>query len=660
VGTDEGIGLFDGVNWTQYTSANTPLPLDHIQGLAIDAANNLWATYGDASIGGGGVAKFDGNVWTIYEAGSSGLPSSEVDDIDIDSNGNIWIGSIVGLIKFDGFNWITYTNANSDITYNSVMSLFVDEQDRVWVGFNSVVDLFDGVNWTHFTPSNTPMNNGADIFDIAASGDQIVFANSVPGGSDALIVFDGAAWEYVPLPNWPISVAIDLDGNFWTCGIGHVSRWDGDSLTVYNRYNTGLAENFNNDIFIDSKTRRWFANGNGGIQVFDCPVWEAYGPWNEGHFPAPLDYTTIGTSIAETPLGDIWMSYDGVAGGVIQIPGGDVHSPQNWIVWENDNAGVNIQFIQHIVSDDEGNIWCALDGGGVSVYWHATGSWQNFTTSNSPLITNYITDISFSGGSVWIANYYLTQYTDGVWNEYSPMDMGLVSWASVLTAEKDDDGVLWAGTSEGLTRFDGSDWTIFNDANSNLAGNTVNSIEFGNGDTLFVAAYNVTTFPYYGGFSVYDGASFVSYTDQNSPLAHKQVEDLELDQAGNLWILTQSEGITVFREGGVVGLECIDLTAACSFATGIPAPGAATFSNSIGIAVYPNPSAADFTLQLSTDPEQGAFFIIKNLLGEQVYSGLLETAQKQIHLDGNVVDGIYVMEVHTNGLILSRKIIVQR
>ncbi|HUM47510.1 MAG TPA: two-component regulator propeller domain-containing protein [Chitinophagales bacterium] len=367
VGTDEGIGLFDGVNWTQYTSANTPLPLDHIYGVAVDGENNLWATFGDVNITGGGVAKFDGTVWTIYEAGSSGLPSSEVDDIDIDSNGNIWIGSVVGLIKFDGFNWITYTNSNSDITYNSVMSLFVDEQDRVWVGFNSVVDMFDGVTWTHYTPSNTPMNNGADIFDIAVSGDQIVFANSVPGGSDALIVFDGTAWEYVPLPNWPISVTIDQDGNFWTCGIGHVSKWDGSELTVYNRFNTGLAENFNNDIFIDSQTRRWFANGNGGIQVFDCPLWEAYGPWNEGHFPIPIDYTTIGTSITETPSGDIWMSYDGVAGGVVQIPGGDVHSPQNWIVWENDNAGVNIQFIQHIVSDDEGNVWCALDGGGVSV-----------------------------------------------------------------------------------------------------------------------------------------------------------------------------------------------------------------------------------------------------------------------------------------------------
>ncbi|HUM47511.1 MAG TPA: hypothetical protein PLD84_11310, partial [Chitinophagales bacterium] len=140
------------------------------------------------------------------------------------------------------------------------------------------------------------------------------------------------------------------------------------------------------------------------------------------------------------------------------------------------------------------------------------------------------------------------------------MDMGLGSSASVLTAEKNNDGTLWVGTSEGLTRFDGIAWTLFNEANSNLAGNTVNSIEFGNGDTLFVAAYNVTTFPYYGGFSVYDGSTFVSYTDQNSPLAHKQVEDLELDQAGNLWILTQSEGITVFREGGVAGLECIDLT----------------------------------------------------------------------------------------------------
>ena len=105
-------------------------------------------------------------------------------------------------------------------------------------------------------------------------------------------------------------------------------------LLVHNQYhlvwraakatdNTGLSDNFNDQIFVDSKNRKWFANGEGGIQIFDCPHWEAYGPYNEGLFPSLQNMTPIGTSITEDSHGDIWMTYDGVLGYAIQIPGGD-------------------------------------------------------------------------------------------------------------------------------------------------------------------------------------------------------------------------------------------------------------------------------------------------------------------------------------------------
>ncbi|MEO6167454.1 MAG: hypothetical protein ABIO46_12760, partial [Chitinophagales bacterium] len=324
-----GISHYDGSSWTTYTSANSPLPEDDMRGIVVDHNNIVWATFYNVSNGDGGVSKFDGTNWTIYLPGNSNLPSGNLNDIDVDAENNIWIGSNMGLIKFDGLNWITYTVANSDITADDILDVEVDEStNKIYVALGISIDVFDGTSFTHFNNNNSPLST-TGLYEVDARGDTLIVGTL--GGSYLCYIYDGITWTSHPEPNHCYDVRIDQQGNFWICGIGYLEKFDGFKWTQYNTFNTGLASMFNNEVFIDSKNRAWFgSSANGGINMFDCPNWESYNPYNNLLWPQPIDYTGYGTGIAEDIYGDIWMVYNGVAGGVVQIPGGDVSNSNAW------------------------------------------------------------------------------------------------------------------------------------------------------------------------------------------------------------------------------------------------------------------------------------------------------------------------------------------
>jgi ligand-binding sensor domain-containing protein len=92
-------------------------------------------------------------------------------------------------------------------------------------------------------------------------------------------------------------------------------------------------------------------------------------------------------------------------------------------------------------------------------------------------------------------------------------------------------GALWAGTDNGLARYEGSIWTVWDSTNSPLPDNSVRSIQTdGSGGTW------VGTFA--GGLAWFKDTTWVIYDPTNSPMTDYFVRSLALDQAGGLWIGT--------------------------------------------------------------------------------------------------------------------------
>ncbi len=557
VGSEAGITTSgDGLEWTHYDASNTPFLSTDVEGIAIGAGDTVWTinTHSDPALGG--VGYFEGSSWNFFTSSNSGLPAgTHLRDILVDDNDVKWMASNNGLISFDGTNWQHYTSANSGLSADSVWEVALDDQNRVWALVGNAVDIFDGSTWTQINETDWPISNvqgrSLDVF-----GDQVIIAE---GAGTRVLLFDGTTWtsEYMSLTMF--DSYIDNEGTYWISGYGVVARNDGSGWVRYTSYNTGLPDNFNEDIFIDSQGRRWFASGGGGIQVFDCPNWEVYGPENEGLFPNPqtLYSTTIGTSITEDADGDIWFSYAGTSGYIIHIPDGNYKDYAAWTTYDNTNSTPWLQFIDELNATDDGKLFALADNNAI-MYDKVEDTWTVWNISNglsSPPIS-----LGSLGNAMYVGHYQgIDVYENGTWTTIDLTPQGI---EHVLHIAFDANNDMWLGTTTGLWKYDGNIWTNWNETNSNLAANYVTAIDFDANNTIYVSAHNTSIWPYYGGISFFDGTgtTFTTFLDGSSPLAHKQVEDIAVDSFGNIWALTQSEGFSLYNPNGIQGFECIDRT----------------------------------------------------------------------------------------------------
>ena len=556
VATADGLSKYDGTNWVTYNTSNTPLPSDNIRSVTIDNQNCVWISFQEVNFTIGGIAKFDGNNWTIYTPGNSNLPNYECFDILIDSQNNKWIHSKFSVTKFDGNNFVDYNSQNSGITGSEVFDVALDSLSRmcalVHSPFYSEVCIFDGASWTYMNPTNTPAMSNYSLYRISLRGNKIIMSGG--SGTNAVIIYDGINWNTYFGGDAIFAVHIDMSNNFWVSGLTTLSRLVGNQWNDYMRYSAGLSEHNNYNIFVDSRDRLWAANGNGGIQIFDCPKWESYGPFNQGLYPSPQTLSSVGITVCEDSFGNIWFAYNSTNGTVVKIPNGNY---KNYAAWQTFDLGNSpVSWIEESFADGFGNVFFYSDYG-THMYNNNTNTWTTWDVTNSPLQYDSYGFGTDSGGKAYFGGYQqISTYNNGVWDSINLPAIG-ANITAVNDIAFDAQNNMWLATDEGLWKYNGTVWTEWNTGNSAIVDNHVTSIEINESGTVFVSSFgafgNVN-----GGISIYDGNTWSSITMENSGLPGEQIDDIDLDSRGNLWINTFTKGVTVYRNGGVSGLECID------------------------------------------------------------------------------------------------------
>lgn len=651
VGTAAGITTSsDGLEWNHYDTSNSALIGNTVTGIAISGSDEVWLVANGTS---NGVASFNGTDWQYFTATDIGLPGpTSFSDIAIDSNNNKWVATADGLLRFDGTDWVQYNTSNSGLSANDVEEIAIDDQGQIWVLVGNAIDIFDGTNWTSLTSADLPVTTlNANTIDV--SGSNVLISN---GNFYQIIYFDGSEWQVENTSFFGFDAYIDNENNYWISGSEAVAKFDGTDWTKYTQYNTGLPSNFNEDVFIDSQGRYWFANGNGGIQVFDCPNWEVYGPNNEGLFPnpQPLFQTTIGTSITEDADGDIWFTYDGTSGYAIQIPGGNYQDYASWVIWDNTNSTPSLQFPEEVEASENGEVFIRQSNG-LPMYDKNTGTWTVWNLSNG--LTGSPTCLARrSGGAMYVGHFQgIDIYNNGTWTN---MDLSSQGIEYIHDIRFDANDMMWLGTSTGLWKFDGTEWTNWTVDNSNIAATNVTGIDFDADNNIYISAHNTQIWPYYGGISYFDGSgtTFTTFLAADSPLAHKQVEDIEVDAFGNIWSLTQSEGFSIYNPNGITGFECIDRSLERLL-------NVSQFENSdaLGLLAHPNPTTGKITLEILTEKNGNASYEVHNLLGQRIANnevGNLQAGRNtfSINLENNP-SGIYFCSVTFNDINETIKLI---
>ena len=131
----------------------------------------------------------------------------------------------------------------------------------------------------------------------------------------------------------------------------------------------------------------------------------------------------------------------------------------------------------------------------------------------------------------------ITQYTHDVWQA----DQGLPQ-NSILAIAQTPDGYLWLGTEEGLVRFDGVRFTVFDQRTTpEIKGNTISVLLTDREGSLWIGTSG-------GGLVRYRNRQFTHYGMQDG-LSNDSVLSLFEDRAGSLWIGTDGGGLDRFSNG---------------------------------------------------------------------------------------------------------------
>jgi ligand-binding sensor domain-containing protein len=174
-------------------------------------------------------------------------------------------------------------------------------------------------------------------------------------------------------------------------------------------------------------------------------------------------------------------------------------------------------------------------------------NWEVYTTLNSPLIDSDIRALKVENDSViWIGTMQggLYKKTNNTWVNYNEANSGLHD-NLVRGIEIDSTGVLWLATSEGVSKFDGQNWQLWNIANSGLLTNNITDIRTGFSNEKYVGTIN-------GGLLYFDALdNLTMHSIVESGLPDNSSLDIDIDSTGQSWFATPSAGlVTDLGNGG--------------------------------------------------------------------------------------------------------------
>jgi len=163
-----------------------------------------------------------------------------------------------------------------------------------------------------------------------------------------------------------------------------------------------------------------------------------------------------------------------------------------------------------------------------------------YNTANSKLPRNWIRAITSDGkGNAWIGTDNGLAKFDGVnWEifQFSWSGNGLPGMY-VHALDFDPAGNLWIG-SYGLAKFDGTNWTVYQTDNSGIPGDYPDVVAVDKDGTVWLAEGS--------GLTKFDGTNWTIYDKTNSDLPGNWINAIATDQAGNIWASAAGHGLAKF------------------------------------------------------------------------------------------------------------------
>ena len=249
-------------------------------------------------------------------------------------------------------------------------------------------------------------------------------------------------------------IAADHD-TIWIGSDGGLAKYllDGTKLATYTHAD-GLADNQVTSIAIDSVGNKWFGTGHytgttingGGISKFDGNTWTTYNTFNSG-----LASNTV-NAVAIDSEGITWIATEA---GLCRFDG------NNWITYNTSNSGLPSNNVENLYIDRQDNKWLISQG---PLTKFDGVNWTAVPYMVPGPIGSMAFD---SQNNIWFGTYWngpntyatVAKYDGTNWKIYGYANTGMNFYHGSIAF--DSSGQLWSDIQGGVCKFDGANWTSY-------------------------------------------------------------------------------------------------------------------------------------------------------------------------------------------------------
>ena len=259
----------------------------------------------------------------------------------------------------------------------------------------------------------------------------------------------------------------------------------------------GLPDNHVYAVLVDG-ARIWAGTDN-GLGLFEDGKWKTYST-KDG-----LAHRAVLSLALDKRTGDVWA---GTMGGLSRISGGRIVS------YTQLNSGLSNDVVYGVSVEGE-NVWVATASGAGRLNLD-TGEWSLYNERNTPMREIWVYGVSATATKVYFAVWgsgllEFNQKTER-WDLYDDpdgetelvlfKDQGLIH--DIVSSVSYVDGIVWASTYFGDSRYDGRYWHNFLTKDSGLPSNFTNYVKGVDANHAWFCTDK--------GLAYYDGANWAVYT----------------------------------------------------------------------------------------------------------------------------------------------------
>ena len=531
--TPAGVARFADGAWTRHTpfdTASKDLGHRDVERLVV-GSDAVWALGDDHQSRGGPVARFDGQAWRAWHDGALGPRQRQ--RLAVGADGRAWLvvhneqtqpGEPTAgqpawrLLGYDNGRWTTaatWDRSRAPLKDRAVADVAVDRRGAPWLALRhrpnagrgearNVVARYDGNGWTHWRTGDALPAGRVEGLTVDATGTVWAPIGRGPDGRGVVSRFADGEWTTDTaddgLPEGDITELVADGDTVWAASTAGVARFHDGQWT---RLVTGKGPATSRPSWVAARGDEVWVAGRDGVSRWRDGSWTT---WTG-------DDGLAATAVALLAVGSDGVVWAGTVRGVSRFADGA------WTSWTADD-GLAAGPVMSITVEDRDTVWATVltrrptgnhpvpEGALARYDGHTWTTWADGEPLQAPGVRRVPERVAAAdSGRVWVVldtfatsgeqdearGESIARFDGESWQRFTADD-GLPE-AEVNTLTVQDTGAVWAGTDDGIARFDGTRWaTADTDGNPlGLTGNdpvadeSVSSIALGPGDTVWAA-----------------------------------------------------------------------------------------------------------------------------------------------------------------------------